>query len=757
MAKLVRTSNEADLRSRLGGFGNHKSRWEALNGQWPAGEKIILAYPNRVLSRNSIDWLVENVEGLSAMSSFSGEERVNIEREYAEARSALQTMLGADLLDKILPVSGIGVDTKESVWCGSKAGLSVFVVTEWGCDSAEVSPVDQKGSATLGKRRFNASIQVLDGDLPFGSSQWSIWLPELRQIEIGDDGRWDLGELSAGQKVVAQQEGLAFGEENKQFLEMGNSSTTFNLQIKRQATVVVLHPKQADRVAELNEVEARYKGELRPFNLRSDIRSEDGPFDPGERWTLGGSDGQELASLILKDGANEVDLRSYVIPVSSEDPEEIAEGEDSSADEEPLESLTRFRLENRWGSPLKEQEFTLDFGSASPRQSLITDDSGTSETLWPKGVTKATATTRVRDYDRSIEVEHEASVIQHTLRFSRRIPKWFWWSLCGVIALFFLALLPVGYNPEIRLTDAVTEEPIARATVFYDNLDGDQELSAISDSLGVVKLNMGERQLYKRVFQLNPPSPLVAMATGYKPEPSTLDVRTWYWLQDWPLSPLNEGQLAVLTLNLGTNGSPLGQVEVSARSLTRPRRAPVRVMSDANGIAILELDKRDQYEIVGEKSSFLSDSEKGPMAFLQEEPNNRLELTPILPCSGSQIQNGQQTSVKMFDMGVDNGVEFCFSCMNDWAYDAIRVEDANGNLIYELQPEDHNGQAADDFGLLSGLGRDSRDSVIWETVRIFSSTRLVAVSVEGDSHWGFSVDCPEVLCTEGRSGNPAYN
>lgn len=743
MPTIAKTSKEADLRSLLGGFGNHLARWERLQRQWPKDATIVLAYPNRILSQASIEWLVEGIGNLTPVSTFSGNERVSMEQAFLAARAEVAGQLEGGVMDSLLPETGIGVSTWSSVLRGEKGGRSVFVVAEWGCSSAEVGPAGPAGPiGGQGASRGRAALQVLSGGDPFGPTRWTVWSPDEAMVEAGEDGLVDLGELPEGQKIVVRQEGLAFGAENKQYFEMGAGTTTFKVQALRQATVVLLHPKLDDRPESMSKLEIVHNGAIRPFELRSDGRTEDGPHVPGDQWGLKDADGKWLAQVQLQDGANTIDLNPKEIPL----PPPPLDSDDSDDDDVPDPVLTRFRLENGLRRPLKEQPFTLDFGEMAKSMTLETDERGFAEGVWPKGVSTATATTEIRDIKRSLEIEHTPDTDLHTLRFSRRFPRWIWWSLAGVVALIFLMQLPVRYEPDIRLIKAKSkpEEPIEGAMVMYSNLDGDTDLDATSDSSGIVTLIMGKRPLYQALFQINPAIGISAYAVGYVPERSTVKERTWYTVQDWPLKPLNEEEVSFRTLNGAENNRPLGDVRVSAFSLTRPDMEPVIASSSVDGVAILELDDREEYRVTATRPSFSSDSVFGRPEFFKVGDNNVLELWPLLPCDGNQDRSGKQEKEDRFDLKKAD-VDFCFTCWNYNVYDAITVLDANGNVLWELE----ENTAHPNYPETRGLGAESGGVCTTMTVKIHSPTRYVAVRVTGTSAWGYEMNCPGGPCSEG--------
>ena len=117
-------------------------------------------------------------------------------------------------------------------------------------------------------------------------------------------------------------------------------------------------------------------------------------------------------------------------------------------------------------------------------------------------------------------------------------------------ALYAPCILAGAILSEIRVVDAVTEAPVANAAVEFYNFEG-QRLTVSTDSEGQAELTVGDRSLYKKIFQLNPDSPMQAAAAGYEPAQSTMDVRTWYWTMDWPLEPSHEISLEIETYDAG--------------------------------------------------------------------------------------------------------------------------------------------------------------------------------------------------------------
>lgn len=742
MPTIVKTSKEADLRSLLGGFGNHLARWERLQRQWPQDAAIVLAYPNRILSQASIEWLVEGVGDLTPVSTFSGNERVSIEQTFLAAREGLAGHFEEDVIESLLPVTGIGVNTWSSVLRGDKGGKFVFVVAEWGCSSAEVGPAGPAGPiGGQGASRNRAALEVLSGDRPFGPTRWTVWSPDEALVEAGSDGLVDLGELPEGQKIVVRQEGLAFDAENKQYFEMGAEATTFKVQALRQATVVLLHPKLDDRPDSMSKLEIVHNGTIRPFELRSDARTEDGPHLPGDQWGLKDADGKWLAQEQLQDGANTVDLnpKEPITPPPTD-------SDDRDDADDPVPILIRFRLEDGLRRPLKEQPFTLDFEGETQSLFLETDDRGFAEGVWPHGESTATATTELRDIKRSLEIEHTSDTELHTLRFSRQFPRWIWWSLGAAIAIIFLMQWPIPYEPEIRIIDAESNESIAGAMVVYSNLDDDADLDVLSDSVGIVNLIMGKRPLYQALFQINPPTPIAAYAPNYVPERSTLFERTWYTTQEWPLNPLKNGEVAFETVNGAQKGRPLGQVRVQAQAVMGPKTKSVEAMSGPDGIVVLELDRRFEYEVRATRPSFSSDSAFGMAAHLKIEPNNVLELWPLLPCDGEKDTQGAQGKEDRFDLKMAD-VDFCFTCWNNNEYDRVEVLDGKGEVLWALE---ENAQIPG-----GGLGVDLQSNqVITKTVMIHSPTRYVAVRVSGTSMWGYQMNCPGSSCVTGLGKRP---
>ena len=225
----------------------------------------------------------------------------------------------------------------------------------------------------------------------------------------------------------------------------------------------------------------------------------------------------------------------------------------------------------------------------------------------------------------------------------------------------------------------------------------------------------------------------------YESARSTMNARTWYWTQDWPLEPDHEVSLEIETYDAG-NQVPLPGtfVELRTKSMSGADASLFSGYSDGNGKIQVVVDDRDFIVSNAQKATYVElnkISATGKSMLAGDEDARRIRLAPTVGCD--EIYGNQDgNSTRVFDLGAANQ-EFCFQVCNFDIMDHILVLDDHGNVLYDLDYATNT----------KAHGFDPHDPTSYERNKLVSPTQRVHVEVrEGESRWWYEVNCAESGC-----------
>lgn len=345
-----------------------------------------------------------------------------------------------------------------------------------------------------------------------------------------------LGKKEMGARIFVRQESSHESFRQQEFTVGSEDVFYLNFQWSQSAFLELLLPPFERRSPLLQEVlwvldEKRSKIAL---SSGSSVAVE-GFYAGDEVKVLSMSQGEtSLWQGICAEGRNVVDLRDFKL-------DEVAEDESAPITlpdpPSPAESGgIRILWCNFLNRPIAGLKFGLNTSAGQREINHETDELGRKE-VRDLAYGEYHLFTHWKNQDWLFPIQHERGIEEHELRLRRHWPWWIFMLGAAILLMTGLMFWRVPYRPEIRVVDASTWTAIPGAQVEYQNFDG-QTVIASSNEAGLVQLNMGERPLYKKVFQINPELPAVARAEGFQENPSLLHYRTWYWTQDWPLAPL---------------------------------------------------------------------------------------------------------------------------------------------------------------------------------------------------------------------------
>ena len=461
---------------------------------------------------------------------------------------------------------------------------------------------------------------------------------------------------------------------------------------------------------------------------------------PGESWSISGlsnEEKKELKSGVIEEGLNRIEL-------------DFLQGEGGPppppppppppTPPPPSTGPMNVKWESFWGRPIKLLPFAVKESGAAENEPHKTDARGYAELGDLTYGSKYELSTKWWGREWRFTIDHDRNIAEHIVHLKAPVP---WWLLASMGALLLLTLIGfwrVPYTPDVRLIDAETEQPIANGAVEYYNFEG-QRLVAESDGDGHAELLVGERPFYKKLFQLNPSTPLQAVAPRYESSRSTMNARTWYWTQDWPLEPDHEVSLEIETYDAG-NQVPLPGtfVELRTKSMSGDEASLFSGYSDGNGKIQVVVDDRDFIVSNAQKATYVElnkISATGKSMLAGDEEARRIRLAPTVGCD--RIYNDQEgNSTRAFDLGQPN-MEFCFQVCNYSEMDNIVVLDANREVLFNLDTPTNS-----ELNPFS-----SKDPSTYIQKKLTSPTQIVYVELrDGGTNWWFELNCPQSGCLD---------
>ena len=750
MPKL--TSNSLNgLVSELSGFHQHAHRFDTLGqtfGITPA-EGLEFARPVFSSARNEMTWYTErSVSNARPLTTLSSEERKVAEMNYNQCLSAVRQRLagmsnGEKRLEQFQKFTRL--PDVSSIYVLSSGRGHSFVVVNWGMRDGSVR-ID--GGDTIVS--ISSAVRAIDEQnetaLPNRQLFIKVGIEERFNKFTNSIGEVDLGDYQRKTRVVVSQPPREWVNEagyNEQSFEVDSQA--------QQPMLFVWSSVAAVRVSCDGQPEEQgwktllFQSGSMKKNLNFSEESEPiiENLNAGEVWSISGQNDEE--EKVLQKGQVQEGLNPIVLDFNLTGPEEKEEEEEDSESEAkvptpPEKGPLHLRWESFWGRPLKQLPFSIQDADGDEELYLKTNDRGHSEVGDFSFHRKYDLSTKWWGRKWRFDVNHERDVAEHVLHLKAPIP---WWLLATMGALLLLTLIGfwrVSYTPEIRLVNAETEAPIPNGVIEYFNFEG-QRLVASSDEQGRAELLVGKRPFYKRLFQMNPSTPVQAVAPEYEPSRSKMDVRTWYWTQDWPLEPSHEVSLEIETYDAG-NQIPLPgtYVELRTQQMDGSEESLFLGYSDANGKIEVVVDDRDFIVSNAQKASFVELNKlatTGKAILSGDENAGRIRLAPTVGCD-ERYSNESGSSTRVFDLGRAD-VDFCFQACNYTEMDRIVVSDANRQVLFDLDYSTNN--ELNPFKI--------NDPSTYEQHILHSSTQTVYVEIrDGGTDWWFELNCSQSGCLE---------
>jgi hypothetical protein len=546
----------AGLTSHLGGFTNHEHRHTTstqLLGK--VGERrLILAKPTYIQSTHQTLWdiipelALLPLTGLPLADQHMYRERfeqvkydILARLEEAEGHRAMKDMHNALVIPNL-----------SSVFVNRSAAPNApeFVVVNWGClEDGRDPPPPPRGLVNVRIRVTSAHSGI-----PLAGKRILVAIGGATNEEVpyftDDFGEVALGRKEKGALVFIRKSQGKEPTKQSQYEVGSEDPSVLDFPWEQTAYLRLLLPPSNVRSADLDELLwESSQGNRSPLKLTQDEEllvkglSAD---DEVRLFSLSKNGERELRSCVCVEGENVIDLKAFRV----DEPDSIQPEEPkgpSPGDSGPVPPDSG-RMRVVWNNFLRRPIASLNYGlhSTSEERELnrTTDEAGIDEVKeLPFG--NHHLYTRWKGQDWLIPIQHERGVEEHVIQLRRHWPWWIFILAGAILLLAVFMFWRVPYQPEVRLVDAATLAPIPSGSVEYQNFDG-QIVEATAGDDGMVQLNMGERPLYKKVFQLNPETPATARAAGYQDNPSSLHYRTWYWTLDWPLAPINEEEVPVV-------------------------------------------------------------------------------------------------------------------------------------------------------------------------------------------------------------------
>ena len=731
------------LVSELAGFYQHEHRFETLEQTFAitTEERLEFARPVFSSSLNEMTWHTEreltNARPLTALGS---EDRKAAELEYNQCLSAIEKRLsgmphGVKLIEQFRKF--VTIPDVSSILVVPDAGGHLFVLLNWGISNGKVKGRGGRGGPVNSLR---VVLKAVDGSdsRPQPNKMLVVQIGANDPFTKFTDGEGciDLGDQQKGTKVVVNQAGREWKQEES------HNKQVFDIVSEEQQPLLYRWSAEAAARIEYQGTpsEAGWSGLLfqsdgvkRNLDLDNSLKIIE-ELTPGSAWSISGqskSEEQELATGIVEEGLN-------VCQVKFDQPRRKPKTKTGVNPPlpEPTKGPMHLRWENFLGRPLKNRDFTLQEVGSTEKNSRKTDKRGYVEIAdVPYGTNyELNANWARRDWP--FKITHTRDIAEHVIQLKMPTPWWVLVSLGAILLFTLLAFWRVPFSPEIRVVDAVTEAPVANAAVEFYNFEG-QRLTVSTDSEGQAELTVGDRPLYKKIFQLNPDSPMQAAAAGYEPAQSIMDVRTWYWTMDWPLEPSHEVSMEIETYDAG-NQVPLPgtYVELVVQKSNGSEHSLFSGYSDANGLIQVVMDDRDVLVSSAQKPTYVELnklSATGRVLQSGDATERQIRLAPTVGCD-KIYTNQEGNSTRVFDLGKP-GTEFCFQAGNFNDVDNIVVLDANGQVLFNLD------YATGDLIVA--------DQSTYEIVTLQSETRLVYVEVrDGGTNWWFELNCPGSGCRD---------
>jgi len=737
------------LVSELNGFHQHAHRFETLDqtfGILP-NEGLEFARPVFSSARNEMTWHTErslpNARPLTAMGA---EERKVAEMHYNQCIHAIQSRLekmpnGDKRLEQFKKF--VRIPDVSSILVVPIEGGHSFVLINWGTRDSSIPNVDPEPIVS-----FETSALVLSGsaNVPQANKKLMIQVgsqepfPEFTNAE----GLIDLKTLQKGTSIRISQPPREWVKEEN-FNEQKFTVESQAQQPMRYQWSVVAAARVSWNGSPADEGWEQLLFQSGALNKELNLSAGEKLIDglvAGEIWSisvLSDEEKKELKSGVIEEGLNRIELDFRLENVDPTEPPEPLE----PPTEPPTPASTgpmTVKWESFWGRPIKLLPFAVKESGATERDPHKTDGRGYAELGELTYGGKYELSTKWWGREWRFTIEHDRGIAEHVVHLKAPVP---WWLLASMGALLLLTLIGfwrVPYTPDVRLIDAETEQPIANGAVEYYNFEG-QRLVAESDGDGHAELLVGERPFYKKLFQLNPSTPLQAVAPGYESARSTMKARTWYWTQDWPLEPDHEVSLEIETYDAG-NQVPLPGtfVELRTKSMSGDEASLFSGYSDGNGKIQVTVDDRDFIVSNAQKATYVElnrISATGKSMLAGDEEARRIRLAPTVGCD--RIYNDQEgNSTRAFDLGQPN-MEFCFQVCNYSEMDNIVVLDANREVLFNLDTPTNS-----ELNPFS-----SKDPATYIQKMLTSPTQIVYVELrDGGTNWWFELNCPQSGCLD---------
>jgi hypothetical protein len=425
-------------------------------------------------------------------------------------------------------------------------GAPEFVVINWGClEDGKDPPPPPRGlvsvrikvtSAHSGSALASKRILVAIGD---SNNQEVPYITD-------DFGEVALGRKEKGAKVFIRQVSDE-GPAKQVIYEVGQDDPSIlEFAWGQKAHIRVLLPPAGVRSSDLDEVYWETSQGIRSrlsLTQENEVRISDLSADDEVRlFSMNSNSEKDLGRCVCVEGENVIDLSAF-----RSDPQVVTDPIPEPLEPVPEPEISQSgRLRIVWNNFLRRPISSLKYGlhgtSEERELNRSTNEEGIDE-FEQLSFGDHHLYTRWKGQDWLIPIRHERGIEEHVIQLRRHWPWWIFILAGAILLLAVFMFWRVPYRPEVRLVDASTWAPLPSGLVEYQNFDG-QIVSASAGVNGLVQLNMGERPLYKKVFQLNPETPATARAAGYLDNPSFLHYRTWYWTQDWPLALSNDEELS---------------------------------------------------------------------------------------------------------------------------------------------------------------------------------------------------------------------
>lgn len=580
----------AGLTSYLGGFTNHGHRHTTttqLLGK--VGERrLMLAKPTYIQSAHQAIWEIVPDLALQPLTELPLSDQHTYRERFEEIKG--------DILARTEESEGHAAMTDmhraliipnlSSVLVNRSAvpGAPEFVVINWGClEDGKDPPPPPRGLVSVRIKVTSAhSGNVLAG------KRIAVAIGDSNNQEVpyitDDFGEVSLGRKEKRAKVYIRQINDE-GASNQGAYEVGQDDPSIlEFPWDQKASIRVILPPAEVRSSDLEEVYWENGHGVRSrLSLTQDneVRIQGLNADDEVRlFSMSANSEKDLERCVCQEGENVIDFSGL-----RSDPQMLTDPVSNPVKPEPEPvSSQSGRLRIVWNNFLRRPISALSYGlhptSEGRELNRSTNEAGIDE-FEELSFGDHHLYTRWKGQDWLIPIRHERGIEEHVIQLRRHWPWWIFILAGAILLLAVFMFWRVPYRPEVRLVDASTWAPIPSGLVEYQNFDG-QIVSASAGSDGLVQLNMGERPLYKKVFQLNPETPATARAVEYLDNPSFLHYRTWYWTQDWPLAPITEVPTADAPED-PVNFPEEGIVEDVSRVLStgdrpwencRPQRAP---------------------------------------------------------------------------------------------------------------------------------------------------------------------------------------